>query len=161
MLSIYVTLFLLLSTMRVDYVGDNRIEHFNRNPRGYGIEYYDPISFYDGEPRIGLESIPFTYNGITYTFSNAENKSRFIERFKEIEPRFGGWCAYSMTEGRKINFDPESYAIHNDSLYLFKDNESKEKFISNFDEMNIKAWKEWARILPTFDPKDSLFRNSK
>ena len=78
MLSIYLTIFLLLSTIRIDHVGDNRLEHFNHNTKGYGIEYYDPISFYDGNPKIGLESISFSYNGINYAFSSIENKNIFI-----------------------------------------------------------------------------------
>lgn len=153
-------LFLLLSTnpMRIDYIADHRVDNFNINNRGHAIDYYDPISFYNGEPRIGLESIPFTYNGVTYLFFSEENKAKFLENHKDLEPRFGGWCAYSMTEGKKVNFEPEYFDIINDSLYLFKDEESKIKFKNNYKELNIKAWDNWVKILPTFDPRDSIYR---
>lgn len=153
-------LFMLLASnpMRIDHIGDHRIDHFNKNNRGHAIDYYDPISFYKGEPRIGLESISFNYNGVTYLFFNEENKSEFIKKHKDLEPRFGGWCAYSMTEGKKVNFEPEYFDIINDSLYLFKDEESKMKFKKNYKEFNLKAWEKWAKILPTFDPRDSIYR---
>jgi hypothetical protein len=153
-----IILFLMNGAYRSDHEMENRVVHFNHDPRNYGIEYYDPISFYKGNPRIGLESIPFAYNGIIYVFSSTDNKKEFVEKARDLEPRFGGWCAYSMTKGKKVNFEPSAFSIYNDSLYLFKDIESKDMFIKDYENMNNKAWQNWSKILPTFNPKDSVFR---
>jgi hypothetical protein len=63
-----------------------------------------------------------------------------------------------MTVGQKIDFDPKYSQVINDSLYLFKDNDSKIKFANEYEQLNKKAWSQWAKILPTFDPADSVFR---
>lgn len=145
-------------TFRLDYVAEHRIDNFNINPKQYAINYYDPISFYNNSPQIGLTSISFYYNGVLYTFANEENKNKFIENFRLYEPRFGGWCAYSMTEGKKVDFEPEYYSIINDSLYLFSTKEKMENFKKDYDNLQFKAWDQWIKILPSFDTKDSVFR---
>ncbi len=158
MINILLLLLALSGNLRIDHVTAHRADHFNLTNERVAIDYYDPISFYKGTPRIGLKSISFTYNAVIYCFSNDENKDEFIKDFLKFEPRFGGWCAYSMTVGQKIDFDPKYSQVINDSLYLFKDNDSKIKFANEYEQLNKKAWSQWAKILPTFDPADSVFR---
>lgn len=157
-LYVLITLLFSSSTFRIDYVAEHRLDNFNTDDKQYAIDYYDPISFYDNEPRVGLTSISFQYNGVIYTFIDETNKEKFLVNFKDLEPRFGGWCAYSMTQGKKVNFEPEYYAIIKDSLYLFSTEEYKNTFKNDFEKLQKKAWVEWAKILPTFDPRDSIFR---
>lgn len=157
----FLLFFLLLlgeDFVRLDYVAEHRIDNFNIDSRRYAIKYYDPISFYKNQPQIGLESIPFSYNGVIYTFANKENKEKFIEKFRDLEPRFGGWCAFSMTEGKKVDFKPEFYSVIRDSLYLFSSKEKMELFKADYEHLQKLAWSNWERILPTFNPKDSAFR---
>lgn len=154
-------LFLVSGNMRIDHVTAHRADNFNISGDRISIDYYDPISFYKGSPRIGLKSISFTYNSVIFCFADIDNKNQFLKDHLKYEPRFGGWCAYSMTEGKKVDFDPDYYKVINDSLYLFKDENAKIKFVKDFDKMHKKAWTEWEKILPTFDPADSAFRSKR
>ncbi len=157
-LIILIAFLLIDNAFRIDYIAEHRIDNFNINSKRIAINYYDPISFYNNKPQIGLESIAFSYNGIIYTFANEANKEKFIEKFRAIEPRFGGWCAYSISEGKKVDFNPKYYAIINDSLYLFSSAEKMNLFQKDYDHLQKLAWSEWVKILPTFNPKDSIFR---
>lgn len=157
-LIILIAFLLFDNGLRIDYVAEHRIDNFNINSKRIAINYYDPISFYNHKPQIGIEAISFNYNGVAYTFTNEENKNKFIEKFKDLEPRFGGWCAYSISEGKKVDFNPKYYAIIKDSLYLFSTEEKMNLFKKDYEKIQNIAWSEWVKILPTFNPKDSIFR---
>ncbi len=127
-----------------------RKKHFNLED-GIAIDGYDPVAYFkQGKPVKGKKDLSVLHQGVTYYFSNTENKETFKSNPSIYEPQFGGWCAYAMgSNGEKVAVDPETFKIINGKLYLFYN-----KFFNNTlkswnkDETNLKskADKNWSNI---------------
>lgn len=100
---------------------DRRVDQYNLKKSGLGIKGYDPVSYHQDQPQKGLKSLSFNYKGVRYLFSTDENRSLFKETPSLYEPAYGGWCAWAMLEGDKVDFNPKRYKIINKRTYLFYD----------------------------------------
>ncbi|MEQ1664001.1 MAG: YHS domain-containing (seleno)protein [Bdellovibrionales bacterium] len=100
--------------------------------RGLGLKGYDPVSYFvegGGQPALGIESYRLEYMGVTYLFSSAAHLDLFVENPEKYEPTYGGWCAYAMASGSKVDIKPLIYTINGNRLHFFVSNRAK----SNFD----------------------------
>lgn len=104
---------------------------------GVAIGGYDVLSFYEEGPVQGSEEHSLTWNGATWYFINDEHKRLFEADPEQYAPQFGGHCALAMGTGFAVSAEHEAYAIHNDKLYLFANEDVKESFMADFDG-NIK-----------------------
>ena len=59
--------------------------------------------------------------GATYYFASRASRYTFLGNAPKYQPQFGGYCATSMAQGRLEDINPESFAIFEGKLYLFKD----------------------------------------
>lgn len=96
-------------------------DNYNLNKAGLGIKGYDPVSYHHGKPQKGQKSLSFQYKGVPYLFATKENMSTFKKYPSAYEPAYGGWCAWAMLEGDKVDFNPKRYKIINAKTYLFYD----------------------------------------
>jgi YHS domain-containing protein len=88
--------------------------------KGIAISGYDPVAYFSGKPQKGKAANAYTYEGVTYQFTNATNLETFKKNPTKYEPQYGGWCAYAMGKtGEKVEIDPETYKVLNGKLYLF------------------------------------------
>lgn len=93
--------------------------HIN-NKDGLAVNGYDVVSYFDGKPVKGSKSLAVKHQGITYRFSSASNKEKFMATPEQYIPAYGGWCAYAMgVNGEKVKIDPETFKIIDSKLYLF------------------------------------------
>lgn len=88
---------------------------------GLAISGYDPTSYFTGTPRKGSSEWELEDAGVVYRFSSAAARMAFESNPERYLPAYGGWCAYAMLEGDKVDVDPESFKIVEDRLYLFYD----------------------------------------
>ena len=96
-----------------------RVLHFNVK-KNLAIEGYDPVSYFEGKPSEGKETISVSHKGITYYFTSEAHLQKFKMAPEKYEPAYGGWCAYAMGEtGEKVKVDPETFKIVNGKLFLF------------------------------------------
>ncbi|MCA9293026.1 MAG: hypothetical protein KDA20_04350 [Phycisphaerales bacterium] len=116
-------------------VAQNVVAHSEepvRNPEQYNlpkqstlaIEGYDPVAYFPeggGKPTKGANSIALDYMGVTYRFVSDAHRELFKKNPKRYEPAFGGWCAYAMADGDKVEVDPKSFLIEDNRLLLFYD----------------------------------------
>ena len=93
----------------------------NLDDNKLAIQGYDPVSYFDGTPTLGMESIEIEYKGIHYRFSNTSNRDRFTAASQSFEPQYGGWCAYAMLDDKQVEINPERFKIINQKLYLYYD----------------------------------------
>jgi len=103
---------------------------------GVAIQGYDPVSYFQDGPRKGESGLTETHNGVEYHFANQANKEAFAANPERYAPEYGGWCAYAMLEGDKVDVDPRRYKIIDGKLYLFYD---------GFWGNTLKKWNEKAR----------------
>ena len=88
---------------------------------GVAIKGYDPVSYHQGEPIKGSDKWTFDYAGAKFHFTNEENLRSFEADPERYIPEYGGWCAYAMLEGDKVDINPKRYKIIDGRLYLFYD----------------------------------------
>src|SRR5687768_14054211 len=93
-----------------------RRKNFNiRN--NIAISGYDPVSYFEGQPKEGEDDLRYSYKGVTYLFTSSSSLKKFKTNPEKFEPAYGGWCAFAMGEsGEKVKVDPETYKILNGKL---------------------------------------------
>ena len=97
-----------------------RRKSFNVDESGLALKGYDPISYLDkAGPKEGKKEHSFVYRGITYRFATAENKAKFEAEPAKYEPPYGGWCAWAVIDGDKVEIDPMNYEVVDGKVYLF------------------------------------------
>jgi YHS domain-containing protein len=97
-----------------------RRKSFNVDKDGVALQGYDPISYLDKSgPKQGKPEHAFAYRGVTYRFATAENKAKFEAEPAKYEPPYGGWCAWAVIDGDKVEIDPMNYEVIDGKVYLF------------------------------------------
>lgn len=83
-----------------------------------GLKGYDPVSYFDGAPAVGTPGWTAEHGGVTYVFSTQENRERFVSDPDAFTPKFGGFCATAMSEGKFFDVDPTNFKVTDGNLYL-------------------------------------------
>jgi YHS domain-containing protein len=133
----------------VSFGQENRTEIYNLK-KGLALEGYDPVSFFDGNPKEGGSELKYIYKGVTYFFTSSINLNKFKSSPDKYEPAYGGWCAYAMGEsGEKVKIDIETYKIVDGKLYLFYNfwgNNTLSDWNKNEAKLKAKADLNWKKI---------------
>jgi len=123
-----------------------RRKHYNIK-NDIGVDGYDPVTYFEGGPKEGRETIKFSYKGVTYFFSSPNTLNKFKSDPDRYEPAYGGWCAYAMGEkGEKVKVDPETFKIVEGRLYLFYNfwgNNTLEDWNENEKKLKEAADRNW------------------
>ncbi|MCB1759785.1 MAG: hypothetical protein KDI68_08420 [Gammaproteobacteria bacterium] len=61
------------------------------------------------------------HDGVAYYFASAEARDAFASNPDAYMPQFGGYCAFGVAVGRKLDANPRFADIIDDKLYLFLD----------------------------------------
>jgi YHS domain-containing protein len=84
-----------------------------------GLSGYDPISYFAEAPFEGDKRWSLVHEGAEYRFVSPENMKAFASLPDTYLPAYGGWCAYAMLDGDKVEVDLETFKIVDGKLYLF------------------------------------------
>ena len=82
--------------------------------RGYDVTAY----FLKDRPERGSASHQLQFKGVTWRFASAEALAKFKADPAAFEPRFGGYCAWAVSQGYVAPGDPEVWKIVDGKLYL-------------------------------------------
>lgn len=83
------------------------------------VSGYDTVAYFtEGRPVKGDRRFSTEYLGATWLFSSAENLAAFEADPARYAPRYGGYCAWAVSQGYTASGDPEHWAIVDDRLYL-------------------------------------------
>ncbi|HCE5342854.1 YHS domain protein [Legionella pneumophila] len=119
-----------------------------------GIQGYDPVSYFQqGGPVRGSGNYTEYYEGVSYIFSNQENKKTFLANPEKYLPAYGGYCAYGVSVGSKIVSDPLAWRIVDGTLYLNLNSKTQDVWAKNIPGNIKKANINWPKI-KGIDPKD-------
>lgn len=83
------------------------------------LEGYDPVSYFTEQPKKGYAALQIRHQEVVYYFENEENRLTFSENPEKYVPAYGGWCAWAMLDGDKVEVDPLSYKIINGKNHLY------------------------------------------
>jgi YHS domain-containing protein len=149
------------STLAAQQTGERDVKHFNLDKQKLAIEGYDPVAYFPeggGKPLKGSDKISVAHKGVVYRFANEANKALFLKTPEKFEPQYGGWCAYAMALGEKVEIDPKSFKITEGKLYLFYKsffNDTREKWLKEEAALATRASANWKSILEKPAPKQS------
>ena len=86
---------------------------------GTAIDGTDPVSYFtEGRPVAGKASITHKWNGATWRFTSVANRDRFAASPEKYAPRYGGYCAWAVSQGYTASTDPDAWSIVDGKLYL-------------------------------------------
>jgi YHS domain-containing protein len=119
----FATLFLVVYFITTSYpvIAGERNHEFNLDKNDIAIKGYDPVSYFSKSPEKGKETITSEYKGVQYLFANKDNLQLFKTDPEKYLPAYGGWCAWAMLKGKKVDINPERFKIINNINYLFYD----------------------------------------
>ena len=115
-----------------------------------GLHGIDPVSMFDGEaPAIGDAVYTSEHDGVDYYFVSADAQESFDADPGGYLPQFGGFCAYGVYVGKKLDGDVRYADIVDGKLYLFVNAAIYEKYLENKDEVIAGAFEKWPGIRTT------------
>lgn len=115
-----------------------------------GMHGVDPVSmFHSDAPAIGDAVYTSEHDGVDYYFASAEAQMRFDDSPAAYLPQFGGFCAFGVYVGKKLDGDVRYADIVDGKLYLFVNAEIFEKYLENKEEVISGAFAKWPEIRST------------
>ena len=94
-------------------------QQLNLDDEGIMLHGYDAVSYFTGSPVEGRKDIAYDYKGGRYLFATQDNLEKFVNNPETYHFAYGGYCAWAMLEGEKVDVDPERYKMINGVVYLF------------------------------------------
>ncbi len=83
------------------------------------VNGYDPVAYFvEGKPIEGRGNLEYDWNGATWRFANKDNLDAFKAAPEAYAPRYGGYCAWAVSQGYTASADPHAWRIVDNKLYL-------------------------------------------
>ncbi len=93
---------------------------------------YDPVAYFTRQRAVkGNRGILERVGSATYYFASRASRYTFLKNAPGYQPQFGGYCATSLAQGRLEDINPESFAVFDGKLYVFKDDAARAMFLSD------------------------------
>jgi YHS domain-containing protein len=122
----------------------------NLAERHLALGGHDPVAYFPeggAAPRKGNKDLTVEYRGAQYRFASRANRELFLTRPSDFAPAFGGWCAYAMADGERVEVDPKSFLVEDGSLLVFYDGlfaDTRKSWLAEGpDELRAKADRAW------------------
>jgi len=114
---------------------------------GVAINGYDPVAYFtEGKPQEGDSDHKLDWNGATWHFKSAANKSEFETSPEKYAPQFGGYCAWAVSQGYTATTIPEAWDIVDNKLYLNFSLGVQSNWKKDRDANIVAANKNWPKI---------------
>lgn len=115
-----------------------------------GLHGVDPVSMFESEaPRIGDAVYTSEHEGVDYYFASEEARQLFDADPGAYLPQFGGFCAFGVYKGKKLDGDVRFADIVDGKLYLFVNAAIFEQYLANSEEVIRIAYETWPDIVST------------
>lgn len=115
-----------------------------------GMHGFDPVSMFEADtPQIGDAQFTSEYDGVDYYFASAETKAVFDADPAAMLPQFGGFCAFGVYVGKKLDGDVRYADIVEGKLYLFVNQSIFEKYLEDRTTIISGAFAKWPEIMAT------------
>ena len=112
------------------------------------VSGYDPVAYFtQGGPVEGSSAFQHEWNGATWRFVSAENRDRFAADPEAFEPRYGGYCAWAVSQGYTASSVPEAWRIVDGKLYLNYSLSVQKRWEADIPGNIAKADANWPDVL--------------
>ena len=115
--------------------------------QGVAIGGYDAVAYFTQSRAVaGTAAHEHRWNGAIWRFASADTRGRFAADPEAFAPRYGGWCAWAMSEGRLAAADPRVWRIVDNRLYLNCSARAQSQWEAGLPETITRADAHWARL---------------
>ena len=114
---------------------------------GVAANGYDVVAYFDGEAVRGLPDFSIEYRDALWYFETPENAAKFQRDPERYEPKYGGYCAYGVSQGYLVGTDPEAWSVVGDTLYLNYNATIRTRWLADQADYIAIADKHWPRLI--------------
>lgn len=94
----------------------------------------------------GDASIAVVHDGVAYYFASQLSAERFKADPDRYLPQYGGFCAYAVALGKKLDGDPRYADIVDGKLYLFVNAAVYARYLADKENTLRTAEQKWPQI---------------
>lgn len=129
------------------------VSQHNLGKDGLALGGFDPVAYFPeggGRALKGLPEHEVIHGGVRYRFASEQNRAIFAKKPAKYEPQYGGWCAYAMASGEKVEIDPKAFVVAGDELFVFEKGlvvDSRKKWLKDAAKLEPRANAAWAKLL--------------
>nr|WP_270935229.1 YHS domain-containing (seleno)protein [Roseomonas sp. MO-31] len=114
---------------------------------GIALRGFDTVAWHEeGRPRAGNPDIAAEWAGVTWHFADRAHRDRFAATPDAFAPRYGGFCAFGVARGYKVDFDPDAWHIAQGRLYLNYDRGVQRQWLRDIAGNIARAETNWPRL---------------
>ncbi len=126
---------------------NSSVELVNKTADGLAINGYDTVAYHTLKTATrGKPEFEYIWKGAEWLFDSAENRDRFAADPDAFAPEYGGYCAYSVAEGKPKSSDPDTWKIVDGKLYLIQSGEIKVIWESDQDGLLKRSDENWNEV---------------
>jgi YHS domain-containing protein len=112
------------------------------------IRGYDPVAYFtQGRPTQGQAAFKTTWQGAEFRFASAANRDAFVANPARYAPRYGGYCAWAVSQGYTAGVDPNAWRIVDGRLYLNYNREIQTRWERDMAGHIAAADRNWPSVL--------------
>ena len=140
---------LVVALPGLSQVGAAMTERIVSDPHtGLAINGIDPVAYFiDAAPLYGRPDQEVRHGGAIWRFRNEGNKAAFIANPDVYMPRYGGYDPIALGRAIAVPGNPLVWALSGERLYLFYNDEARDRFIAGPDEAILHADNKWPGVL--------------
>ena len=115
-----------------------------------GLHGADPVALLDhGQHVEGSASYAAAHEGVAFYFASEESLAAFKANPARYAPQHGGFCAFGVYVGKKLDGDVRYADIFDGKLYLFVNKAIFEKYLEDRENVISGAFAKWPDIMET------------
>ena len=111
------------------------------------LEGYDAVSFFKGKPLRGRTEFQTLYKDATWRFDTQANLDLFLLNPESFEPRYGGYCAWAVANGKLAPGRPRFWHVSDGQLYLNYSRRVQKRWDALKGDFIAAADRNWPEIL--------------
>lgn len=135
-------------TTTAAYASKSKPEIYTGRFSSVALQGYDPVSYFTGDaPVKGDKSYQVVYKNADWYFSSKANQNAFNNDPERYTPQFGGYCAFSVAQGKIVKGDATLWAMVNDKLYINFNKGIHRLWLKRPQTLIEKAHGQWPTIL--------------
>lgn len=119
---------------------------------GWAIGGYDVVSYWSASgPVAGLPDYEVFIDGVTWRFANRGNCEEFLKHRSIYSPRYSGYGAYAISQGKVPRGNPRVWTVYEKKLYFFFSARSKRNWELARERYIRKADENWKTLQRQID----------
>ena len=112
------------------------------------MQGYDTVAYFTvGEAVKGNEQFSTMHEGALWLFSSDENLQAFVASPEHYMPQFGGYCAFSVAQGKIVKGDARLWEIVDNKLYVNYNKGIHKLWLKRPEKLIEEAEDNWPTIL--------------